>query len=610
MIVAVMMCVPIIGSDRKTFTPAEWQKLTPKQQQAWKEKHWVVQPMPIVGKSKAQEIGDRGCGQQICWMQKPQCHKPQCPKEKKEKHHHHHHKVKKCGPCGGKGISQKDVNKKGTGFIITKSGEYFLEKDIAFDPSVPNAAAITIDADNVVLHLCNKTLSQESDNSQPGTMGILVNGRENVSIDGGTIRDFIAYGIFSNPGSNIFSLNDINVINCGTIAEGPVGGVLLLPSDSITVTNCNFIENFGVGFDIAGCTNFVMDHCACNGTKGSQVFPVAGATAALGFLAQPFPLIIPLPNATTCENIVITNSTFNGSNATATVVGAVFGGFFSVDQVKNILVENCVSMGSIGGALSDEVEGFSLLASNAVIRNCVVDTIISGAGTPFSGLARAFRCLGKNVVYENCVASNVTGSGPASATGFSGEYTTEQVTWRNCVAYNITNIGTPTENGNADAYGFGSVIIAGFLIPQFIISPIFDVNFATGNVFEGCIAENITVTGDGSTAAGFRFSSQQNIDVQNCVSNNNQHYGFWMEDEAGFPSTNGIIQSNTIEGNGSAGIEDDTSDANAYIANIARSNNCPGNNYVGVPAGTPIATWIIPGPVPTINPLDNLDICP
>ncbi len=57
-----------------------------------------------------------------------------------------------------------------------------------------------------------------------------------------------------------------------------------------------------------------------------------------------------------------------------------------------------------------------------------------------------------------------------------------------------------------------------------------------------------------------------------------------------------------------------TSANNAYLANIARAN---GTNYSGLPEGTPIRIWQLPGPPSSTNSngildaqLDNLDIRP
>jgi len=581
--------------DFSTFTPQDWQNLSTEERVKLKE-----QTLSALDQKRVSVIIDQA-GRPLT-LSKGHSAKKDCSKKPKP------HKDTKVSCCCGKGISNKDINQHGAGYMISKPGEYFIEEDLIFNPVVAGAAAIVINADNVILHLCNKVLRQQSSNTQPGTVGILVNGKKNVSLDGGTVQDFNTFGIFVNQNTDILSMTRLNVINCGTTAAGNVGGVLILPSNSIKVTDSKFLENYGIAFSIAGCTNFEMDNCSCDNTKGSAIFPFG--TTASGFLAGPFPTIS--PNATPSENITLTNSTFSNSTGTFEAFGVTLLSFNSIIDIKNVLIENCISNGCTGGPFSDEVEGISVIGTNAVIKSCIVDNVTSGFGTPFSGMARGFRCVGANIIFEDCVASNIIGSGPVAAAGFTVEGTAEDINWIGCKAYNIANSGLPNVYGYGDAYGFG-VNERGSYIAELIFpgSPIFDFNLGVGNVLDRCTSENIVTNVDNTIAAGFRFTSQQNLLVQDCISNNSSSYGFWFIDGLGDPdSSNGIVQNNVLEGSTTAGIFDETLANNAYIANIARSNGLPGSNYIGLPAGTPIAVWTIPGVTPVINPLDNLDIRP
>ena len=67
------------------------------------------------------------------------------------------------------------------------------------------------------------------------------------------------------------------------------------------------------------------------------------------------------------------------------------------------------------------------------------------------------------------------------------------------------------------------------------------------------------------------------------------------------------------------GIQDTKATANnAYYANFARSNGAViTDNYIGLPAGTPIREWTIPGAPNPVNSnaildpqLDNLSVAP
>lgn len=526
------------------------------------------------------------------------------------------------GCCCGIKISSDKVNRHGAGYVINKPGEYTLSEDIVYDPVVPGTAAIVINANNVTLHLCHKVLRQSNENTQPNTVGILINGRKNISIDGGTIKNFSSLGIISNPGTNILSLSNLKVIGCGTQGIGEfIGGIQLLISDNVRIENVSAVENIGIGISAAGCNNLYANRCFCDDMRGSEFGFGPALTRAAGFVVTPFP-VFPAsgPLIATSRNIKLLDSTFNRTTASVSTFGALIIGFNSVTDIKDILVESCVSMGNTGGAFSDENEGIGIVGTNIVVRNCVVSDITAPSSIfPFSGLARGFRVSGSNILYENCTASNITGNGPAAAVGFSGEYSCNNAIWKGCTALDIRNTGTPDLFlGNADAYGFGGIIRGSIFAQGIIGGGIFDFKLGLSNTWQSCSSSGAVATGGGIGAA-FSIASQKNANIQKCVANRASHFGFRFNnaaDDVGNPvlSSNAIVKSNTIYDNVSVGIMDATAGNNAYIANIARSNT---TNYVGLPAGTPIRTWVLPGPPSPIDSngildpqLDNMDIQP
>lgn len=522
--------------------------------------------------------------------------------------------------CGGTGISSGDINRHRAGYMINEPGEYTLVEDVSFNPRGPGAAAIVINADNVTLHLCNKVLRQMPGNSKGNTVGILINGRNNISIDGGTIRDFTLFGIVGNPNNDVLFLRNLKVLNCGTQRVGVfLGGVQLALSNNIQVESCSFVGNIGVGVAIFGCNNFSMSQSACDDTKGVDFGIGPEFTRAVAFGAFPFPPIGG-PTVSGSQNIKLLNSTFSRTTATMGVFGALIISFNSVDDMKNILIENCVSMGNRGGAVSDEIEGFGCVGTNITVRNCVADDVTApNTISPFGGLSRGFRAIGSNILYKDCVASNITGSGPSDAIGFSAEYSNRNVMWQGCKAFNILNTGTPSLLGNADAYGFGSVTRGSIFVEIFFAGPIFNFQPGLSNSWLACSSQNVIAIGGGLGAA-FGIASQRSADIQKCIASDSNHFGLRFSnvpDNQGnlLLSSNAIVKGNTIYNN-SAGIRDDTTGNNTYITNIARSNGAPGNNYVGVPAGTPIRIWTLPGPPDPVDnngildPLDNMDIRP
>ena len=79
------------------------------------------------------------------------------------------------------------------GYSINFPGTYSLVEDVKFNPAFDDLSAITINSNDVILHLNGHRLT--GCGPAVGTVGILVNGVSNVTIDSGSIKHFAQYGI-------------------------------------------------------------------------------------------------------------------------------------------------------------------------------------------------------------------------------------------------------------------------------------------------------------------------------------------------------------------------------------------------------------------------------
>lgn len=498
-------------------------------------------------------------------------------------------------------ITPKMIGKKG--YLIEHPGEYRLECNTAFMPKSAGYSAIVIDADDVVLDLNHKTLSQG--NSTPNTIGILINGNRNVIIKNGTVRSFTKIGIRGNSGINQLLITDVNANNNGSpvATDLDMGGIVLVQSEEIRITDSNFIENFLDGAAFSGCDDLWIENCSFNGSIPCGVPVFGGLPGANGLTA----IVIAPPLLERSTNIRITNSTFNniGGPTGFFCLGLDIGTFDPSQIFSNILIEDCEANNiSVSDSISQSVLGMAVFGmNNATLRNCVVNGIFNP--NPNANHAHGIETDGSNVLVENCSVFNVVGqcfltSGYNSET-FIGP--NKSVVYRNCVTANIQATGPLSR-----AVGFGTLVGNGPNIGASVFPGI-------GYIFDSCIAEDVLDTQN--LGAGFYLGSMQKLEVKNCSSINN-NIGYLMEDiTTSPPSSVGVFQHNFAESNTIYGFRDLTTANYSYIGNIARTNGAPGDNYSGsgIPAGTPIRIWTMPGNPAVIDnlgildpQLDNMDI--
>lgn len=567
----------------------------------------------------------------------------------------HQSKQKTCGHtkpksdcCTAKVITSDDINPHG--FVIDEPGVYRLEDDVVFHSKRTGAVAIVIDANNVTLDLCEKTLQQK--NSTSGTIGILVNARENVVVENGTVKGFTMFGIRANAETSYLTLQSLTVLENGTNDPGSLllsagivinSGVPSAVSHDIAIRNVTSSGNVFAGLVLSGVRNVdVLESRFNNNSSATTGY----GTNAFGIVATSFYLGQPgtfLP----CTDINIFDCVTNSNNG---VGGSVGIEILSVPQFgfqlnTNVTIERCVANHNIGGGdpnAVNEGEGFVVTGTqNFAIRDCVAMGNGTAATHP-SGIAGFFASSGFSVpfsgfdgIIENCYAEGNSGAGDSSQ-GFRVTRSSN-ITISNCIAIGNNNPST------GEAWGFTTDTNLGNDAGEFG-APV-NTNF----VIQNCVAE--ANNAQSSICGGFKFVSQVNSILADCrsvghgIAGSNNGYGILVTDPACCsntscctldpvvcnspsgclpvatccPTLHNIIHNNEVVGNTFYGIFDNFNPVsnnakNAYYANVARGN---GTNYA-LPNGAPIRIWGPPPAFPSTTDnngvldaqLDNIDIRP
>lgn len=174
-------------------------------------------------------------------------------------------------------------------FYITKSGSYYLTGN-----RKASGGGIQVNADNVTIDLNGYSLIGPGSGS---AYGISMNGRQNVEIKNGTVRDFGGYGInessytsgknhriinvrvFSNGWSGIFLAGDGQLVKGCTAAENGMHGIQL--NDASTADSNQAYGNTNSGIhveDRCRVTNNTVNNNNHNGIFANKWCYVSGNT--------------------------------------------------------------------------------------------------------------------------------------------------------------------------------------------------------------------------------------------------------------------------------------------------------------------------------------------
>jgi|GEM_PF-5147957 len=493
-------------------------------------------------------------------------------------------------------IASKDVNKAG-GFVIQAPGCYMLKGNIIFDPSVSQStSAITIQSSNVTLNLGGHKLSQLMPQSGGPISGVTANSISSISIMNGSIGDFTGAAIGIQNSNNIVVAN-LTILNTGLPMAN--GGLQINDSANILVSQVNAISNFGSGMYLHGVTNATVSNSHFDNNLPGNVAPQFFTTGQVGAGAY-----IDSSPSTETDTVLVRDSTFNGNSGDSDGGGMEIG-IYSLLPVKNVTVVRSTFLNNFNNGIQGLFNDASGLVLLFVTNFLIQDVVASGQrhpGPPGPLLAVA----GATGFSINACNNGLIVNGSADNNVGAG-YSSLGMRLRGC---NNVLVKNSHASGNINT-SFGQAFGFSTDNDNYIAFP----PVGTSVVFDACVAQNNNSTS--GLAGGFKITNVANSTLQYSVSQNNP-IGIYVSDaNAPTLSFNNVFNGNLVSKNTLYGIQDTVGGSNnAYSDNIAILNGTSPalDNYVGLPAGTPIITWSFttgfsPTP-PNFDPLANLSIVP
>lgn len=331
---------------------------------------------------------------------------------------------------------------------IAISGIYALSTNINFDPVLPNQSCITIDANDIILDLNRKTISQVSGNTQPGTIGITINpGVRNILIRNGSITDMSLYGIYINDGTELITLANImlnNILSAGVLFDGestgtgisnitcydlqiddvnnsfgtPTYGILTKFVDILQVTQCtisNLQTNTGncYGIKVKNCNSVRLDSCiVTENTSGGQrmhgfdfleVNPclVNNCLSANNLCTNLSSTAVSIGyNFDTCQNLVCNNCAATSNDCTYTAIG------FNYSNCSTAPIINCQSYSNTSSLL----DSIGFLADSCVVAGFEECSSLSNNGFN-NGYGILLRNLTNCTLENNVIQRNLGNDG-------------------------------------------------------------------------------------------------------------------------------------------------------------------------------------------------------
>ncbi len=328
---------------------------------------------------------------------------------------------------------------------ITEPNSYYLVEDIDFTDA---NHAITIECDNVTIDLMGYTLKGPDSG---GYCGVYMNGRTNVEICNGTVRDFNC-GIFEGNGTYG---QDHRIIGIRATSNGQRG--IYLEGTSHLVKDCTASDNgYSSGSNVYGIY-------ASTGSTiiGNIVYNCGHSTT--GSYCQVYGI-------RASKNCTVTGNTVydNGDNATGTYVNGILAGA-SCTITDNTVNSNGSSAGTtvhgISAGIGSTVTGNTVYGNGYLATGYVygiwadAGSTIAGNTSNYNGDSAHSYVYGIATYIGSTVAGNTASNNGNSADGsVSGIFANEGST--------ITG-NTACDNGDsADGNAYGIHLIGNSLVDQ------------------------------------------------------------------------------------------------------------------------------------------------
>jgi len=520
-------------------------------------------------------------------------------------------------------ITAKKINEFG-GYLINTPGIYCLAEDVNYSALAAGASAITVGSNNVIILLKNHTLKQVNGTTFNNNVGITVlDSVREVQIIGGTISDFSGAAILIRPGVDTITIKNLIIRRTGFNGAFPdletprrfsrpfAGGIIALGTPTNIIRNVNVLDNdiadLNAQFPVVppatlpagGLNGVTLVWTQLSIVRGNTITRIrSNDVAAALFLGR-------------ADDTYVKDERWENLSG-----GRNTNGLDSMQNTGNLDKKNrrlYMEDIFISGIVTDpnstaagEALAVEPTAEDFVFRNISVTNVINiGTNSPATLRAVGFQLSFCNRgIIENCTVTNVQGNSkfgappvfPVGSTGFAIDQAafipnsfSSDIIIRNCKAINISDNNFASPSGRAE----------GFRLMRTI-----------GVQIDNCYAENIQ---SGANAAAYSLRGAQNCSISNSQGLRSSAYLVLATTETD-PSSFNRIENNTLQTYGVAGISDqDPASNNIYYKNTVIGTSLA-TNYQGLPAGTPIRTWIIgsaPSPVDNngiLDPLDNISI--
>jgi len=166
-------------------------------------------------------------------------------------------------------------------YVINAQGHYCLGNDVTY--FIPTGAAITINANSVVLDLAGYKIGGQAAGLGTQAYGVYVTNRSTVVVKNGLIRGFLAAVVYEGGSAN----NNNVVENIRTDGNTQAGIFINNPGTNNTVRNCQVsttggstaTTNHAIGIAVYSANSFVFNNTVTDTT------PVSGGTFAWGLIA-------------------------------------------------------------------------------------------------------------------------------------------------------------------------------------------------------------------------------------------------------------------------------------------------------------------------------------
>lgn len=254
-------------------------------------------------------------------------------------------------------------------YTITISGRYILQEDVAFNPG--SNGFIYIDADDVHINLCGRRVTHVNGNA--GVTGIrIANGRKNISIENGILRDFTDGGIVFEGNNSHIRLTGLSLIN---------------NDNHQLVINSSNTDN--------GANNIILrdllieegdgDFMLINKASGIFIFDclASGTPATNGFKFN------------ACDYVEIKNSSVYNTYGSG-IIGSASSNSFGM---TNFYIKNCISDSNAENGFC-----FSGFHKNGVVYDCVATK--NANGIRFTSNSGQVYNSSKNCIIGNIASKN------------------------------------------------------------------------------------------------------------------------------------------------------------------------------------------------------------